>query len=302
MLGRFDELPGGDQRQAIDLARMADDAGLYGVALGEHLALGNRLDRYPYAGGLRHPEGPRTPYLEPVAMLGAFAAVTSRVRLSTCILLAPLRPALLLAKQLATLDVLSHGRCEPNFGLGWQPDEYEAEGLDWSARRRIFRDTIAACRALWGEQPASFSSETVSFEGLHAMPRPVQDRIPILCGVKPTENNVAVIAELCDGWDPGPDASRSPEKLRDGVQRLRHAFVDAGRDPEQLIVRAFLPALWDDHARVDLERSFDGAGRAREFGVNQFAFPLPVGYGAMFESMSGVGRFIDALGRVAEKN
>src|SRR5262245_60747822 len=115
MFGRTHELPGKDQAQIVDLARMADEAGLHGVALGEHVSLGARLDNYPYAGGLRHPEGPATPYLEPVATLGAFAAATSRVRLSTGVLLAPLRPAVLLAKQLASLDVLSRGRCEPVF-------------------------------------------------------------------------------------------------------------------------------------------------------------------------------------------
>jgi probable F420-dependent oxidoreductase len=301
MVGRLDELPGGNQRQAIELAKMADDAGIYGIALGEHLVLGSRLDRYPYAGGLRHPEGARTSYLEPVAVLSAFAAVTSRIRLSTSILLSSLRPAILLAKQLATLDVLSEGRCEPVFGIGWQPEEYEAEGLDFSKRHQLFRDNIAACRALWGEQPASFSSDTVSFDGLHALPRPVQDRIPILCGITVNDRNAGLIAELCDGWDPAPDASKSPEQLRQGAEMLGEAFGKAGRDPKDLIVRAHLAPAWKDEGRIDLERSFEGVTLAQEAGATEFAFGLPVGYGKMLDSMADVQRMIADIGRIAEK-
>lgn len=77
ILGRFDELPGRDQKQAVDVARMAEDAGLYGLTLGDHLVLGGRLDRYPYGAGFRHPEGSLTSYLEPVAVLAAWAAATT---------------------------------------------------------------------------------------------------------------------------------------------------------------------------------------------------------------------------------
>jgi probable F420-dependent oxidoreductase len=300
MCGRFNELPGGDMAQAFDLARMAEETGLHGVALGEHVALGTQLDHYPYAGGLRHPEGAKIDYLEPVAFLGGVAAVTSRVRLSNSIMLAPLRPAVLLAKQLATLDVLSRGRCEPVFGSGWSREEYRALGVDFSARRRILRDNIAACRVLWGEQPATFTSETVTFEGLHSMPRPIQKRIPILLGVKANEKNAPLIAELCDGWETGPDDSKSPAILREGVERLRQAFVDAGRDPKKLIVRAHIPIVWKGD-KIELERSFDGVPAALEAGVTQFALPMPVGYSKVLHTLADIGRYLDKAGRLAEQ-
>src|SRR5262245_16937543 len=87
----------------IEIARMADRAGLHGVALGEHVALSDDLANYPYAGGLAYGDAGRKPYLEPAVLHGAIAAVTSQIRLSNCIMLAPLRPAVLLAKQLTTL-------------------------------------------------------------------------------------------------------------------------------------------------------------------------------------------------------
>lgn len=300
MLGRLHELPGGDERNSIELVRMIDEAGLHGVALGEHLALGSRLDRYPYEGGLRHPEASQSPYFEPMTMLSAFSSVTSRIRLSTSILLAPLRPALLLAKQLATLDVLSGGRCEPVFGVGWQPEEYEAIGLEFSARYQILADTVAACRALWGPQPASFKSETVAFDGLFALPRPVQARIPILFGIKPSRRNVGLVAEVGDGWEAGPDASRSKESLHLGVDRLRAAFVAAGRDPQDLIVRSHLPVVISDDGVIELQRSFEPVADHMTAGVTEFALPLPVGFGKVLMTMTGIEDFVHQLGRLAE--
>src|ERR1700761_2867027 len=141
MLGSFDRLLGeSNMAQAIDVARIVDDAGLYGVAIGEHVSLGSSLEGYPYEGGLRYGDGGRKPYLEPCTLHGAFAAATRQVKLSNCILLAPLRPAVLLAKQLATVDVLSRGRLQPVFGVGWSRDEYASLNVDFGKRRQILRD------------------------------------------------------------------------------------------------------------------------------------------------------------------
>jgi alkanesulfonate monooxygenase SsuD/methylene tetrahydromethanopterin reductase-like flavin-dependent oxidoreductase (luciferase family) len=226
MLGSFDRLLGeANMAQAIDVAKIVDDAGLYGIAIGEHVSLTSSLEGYPYAGGLRYGDQGRKPYLEPAVLHGSFAAATKHVRLSNCILLAPLRPAVLLAKQLATIDVLSRGRLQPVFGTGWSRDEYSSLNVDFTKRRQILRDNIGACRALWEAQPANFQSETVSFEGLYSMPQPVQKRIPIILAIKANEKNAALVAELCDGWETGPDDSKSIDKLKEGVQIYRQAFV-----------------------------------------------------------------------------
>src|ERR1700740_3021110 len=228
---------GDDTPRHIEIAKVVEKAGLYGVAMGEHVSLGSDLTNYPYAGGLAHGDAGRKPYLEPTVLHGAIASVTSRVRLSNCIMLAPLRPAVLLAKQLTTIDIISGGRGEPCFGPGWSRDEYASLNVDFGKRRQILRDNIAACRALWEDQPATFQSETVSFEGLYQMPQPIQKRIPIILGAKANEKNAALVAELCDGWETGPDDSGSLEKLREGWQIYREAFAKAGRDPANLMCR-----------------------------------------------------------------
>lgn len=291
-----------DTARPIEIARMADKAGLYGVALGEHVSLGSDLTNYPYEGGLSHGDAGRKPYLEPTVVHGAIAAITSQIRISNCILLAPLRPAVLLAKQLTTIDIISGGRCEPCFGTGWSRDEYASLNVDYAKRRQILRDNIAACRALWESQPATFASETVSFDGLYQMPQPLQKRIPILLGVKANEKNAALVAELCDGWETGPDDSKSLETLRAGSQLYREAFVQAGRDPADLRVRAHLPVfMTEDGSWFDLEKMFAQVPAMREAGVTEFAAGVLGRLEGVFDSMETIERYIGELASFAAR-
>lgn len=286
----------------IEIARMAERAGLYGVALGEHVSLGSDISNYPYAGGLAYGDAGRKPYLELAVLHGAIAAVTSRIRLTNCIMLAPLRPAVLLAKQLTTIDVISNGRCEPCFGTGWSREEYASLNVDFTKRRQILRDNIAACRALWENQPATFHSQTVSFTELHQMPQPVQKRIPILLGVKANAKNAALVAELCDGWECGPDDSASLEALREGSKIYRDAFANAGRDPARLMVRAHLPVvLAEDGKRMDLPRMFEQVDRMRDAGVTEFATGVIGRLEGQFATMDAIERHIDEIAELATR-
>jgi probable F420-dependent oxidoreductase len=301
MLGSFDRLLGeSNMAQAIDVAKIVDDAGLYAIAIGEHVSLSSSLEGYPYEGGLRYGDQGRKPYLEPVALHGAFAAATKRVKLSNCVLLAPLRPAVLLAKQLATIDVLSRGRLQPVFGTGWSRDEYASLNVDFSKRRQILRDNIAACRALWEEQPATFRSESVSFEGLFSMPQPVQKRIPILLAAKANEKNAALVADLCDGWETGPDDSKSLDKLQEGVQIYRQALTAAGRDPRGLIVKSHLFPQRTEAGDIDWEKTFANVQPMLDAGVTEFACAMPIGMKAPL-SLDDIAQFMGQLANKAKQ-
>ena len=117
-------------------------------------------------------------------MLAVLAGVTQRIRLSTGVVIAPLRSAVLLAKQLATLDVMSRGRVSIGLGVGWQKEEYDASGVPWEGRYTRLIEQLRVCRLLWSEAPASFRGETVSFEKIHAYPRPLQPGgVPIWLGL-----------------------------------------------------------------------------------------------------------------------
>ncbi|HEX6419296.1 MAG TPA: TIGR03619 family F420-dependent LLM class oxidoreductase [Acidimicrobiales bacterium] len=223
-LPSFGGAPGGDWRGLLDLARMADDAGIDRVVVTDHVVNGPHVDEYPWG---RFPVGPDADWLEPLTVLAAVAAVTRRARLATGILVAALRPAALLAKTAATLDVLSGGRLDLGVGVGWQPAEFVAVGVDHAARGRILDDTMAACRALWERLPASFASPTVSFTDTYCAPRPAQPRLPVWFSGTLTARNLRRIVELGDGWI--PIMGTTLDGIRGGAGRLAEAWSAAGR-------------------------------------------------------------------------
>jgi alkanesulfonate monooxygenase SsuD/methylene tetrahydromethanopterin reductase-like flavin-dependent oxidoreductase (luciferase family) len=172
-----------------------------------------------------------------LTVLTAVAAVTTSVRLATSILIAPLRPAPVLAKMAATIDRLSNGRLDLGVGTGWQREEYDAAGLDFARRGELLTETITTCRALWeGRVP-----------DVYCEPRPVQARLPVWFSGTLTPRNVRRIVELGDGWIPVTTAS--VDDIKSGRELLRAAFGDAGRDPDSLGVQAgarsldLIPAL-----------------------------------------------------------
>jgi probable F420-dependent oxidoreductase len=261
---------GDDLSQLIDFAKRAEDAGIAQIAMTDHLAIGPHTERYPY-GAFPFPHD--EPWPEPLLTLAAMAGATRQIRLATAVLIAPLRPALLLAKSVATLDALSGGRVDLGVGVGWQKEEFDASNLRFGSRTARMMDVLRACRVLWRDAPASFQSETVSFDSLWCEPRPVQlGGIPIWFGVAPSTRHVAHIVEIGNGWMPvGTDVAA----LADGVRTLRAAFTAGGRDPATLGVRANVPIAVGADGRVDLDRSIaEGIPRLREAGATIAAFPL----------------------------
>lgn len=238
---------GHDLGAVVDVARIADEVGIAQLVLPDHVAIGSRLDRYPYGKGFPYP--PEEPWLEPLTTLAAMAAGTSRVRLGTGILITPLRPVLVLAKTVATLDVLSRGRVDLGVGTGWQREEFVEPGMGFVGRTQRMDDALAACRALWElDPPVSFAAETIRFEEIWLEPRPVQARVPIWFGGVLTDRMVERIATVGDGWLPlGPTV----DEVTEGVEVLRAAFVAQGRDPATLGVRMGLAVATDDAGRLD---------------------------------------------------
>jgi probable F420-dependent oxidoreductase len=262
-------LLGGDLARVVDLARAADAAGIAQLALPDHLAIGPRTDRYPYG---RFPYGSDEPWLEPLTTLAALAAATRRIRLATGVLLAALRPALVLAKTLATLDVLSRGRLDLGVGIGWQAEEFAGAGVPFAGRAARLDDTLRACRALWSGAPASFDSPTARFAELWSLPRPVQaGGIPVWFGVALGPGNLRRIAELGSGWMP---IGAGPAEVADGVRRLREALRAAGRDPAELRVRAPAPIVRGVDGGIDLEATLGRLDELRRAGATHAGFAL----------------------------
>lgn len=261
---------GADADGVVDIARRAEAAGFHGVVMSDHVVMGARTDRYTWG---PFPFPPDAPWLEPMTLLTAIAAVTERIRVATAILIAPLRPAALLAKTAATLDQLSHGRLDLGVGTGWQVEEFDAEGLDFERRGAMLTDTIAACRALWGPSPASFTSDHVSFSEIWCDPKPVQPGGPtILFSGTLNARNIDRIVRLGDGWI--PIMGESPEGIRKGIETLRGPLADAGRDVSSLLVRVPLPPVRDDDGRADVDATLAQVEVLTDAGAKEFVLPL----------------------------
>lgn len=257
-------------RALLDLARTADGAGIDRIVVVDHVVMSRHTDAYAWG---PFPFPPEAPWLEPLTTLGAFAAVTERVRLATGILVAPLRSAVLLAKTAATIDALSGGRLDLGVGTGWQREEYDASGIDFATRGQRLTDTIAACKTLWRDAPATFSSPTVSFTEIWCEPRPAQPGgVPIWVAGTLHDRAVSRIVEHGDGWIPIMGASRA--EIVAGGQRLREAFVGRGRDPATLEVQAPLPPVRGDDGGADVDRMVAAVPELAAAGVTNVQIAL----------------------------
>jgi probable F420-dependent oxidoreductase len=221
-----------EQHRLLDVARAADQAGADFVDVTEHVLMGlNALQ----SGQGWEPHHLEQPQPEPLSTLAAMAGATQRIKLLSAIVIAPLRPAGLLAKTGATLHAISRGRFVMGVTASWQKDEYDALGVAFEQRGQILDDNIGACRALWAGAPASFHSPTVNFDGMFCSPRPAPgERIPVWFGGKFTPRQIRRIVTLGDGWMPYGGLGMSLEQKADAIATLRAAFVTGGRDPATL--------------------------------------------------------------------
>lgn len=289
IISGLSRLYGDDLAALVETARIAEDAGVDQIVLTDHLGIGPRTDRYPYG---RFPFPNDEPWPEPLTTLAVLAGATQRIRLGTGILIAPLRPPLLLAKIAATLDVLSNGRLDLGIGSGWQREEFEAAGVPFAGRGARMDDAVRACRVLWRDAPASFASETVRFDGLWCLPRPIQkDGIPIWVGGALGPRNLARVVEYSAGWMP---VAPSLVELREGGARLRAALAAAGRDPDSVGIRGAVAPVRGSAGGVDLERSLEALEDLREAGASVAAFALA----AFARSRDEIRPFLERLGRI----
>jgi probable F420-dependent oxidoreductase len=161
---------------AARVARAAEAAGFDSVWTGEHVVL-------PDPQAPPSPAPPRTPFLDPLVALAHLAAHTARLRLATGIVILPQRNPLVLAKAVASLDVLSGGRALLGVGAGYLHQEFAALGVPFARRGARTDEYIDAMRALWAQEKPAFAGEFVSFSGVDAQPRPVQaGGVPIVVG------------------------------------------------------------------------------------------------------------------------
>ena len=199
--------------------------------------------------------------LDPMAALAYAAAVTSRIRLGVALINMPFVSPAYLAKQAASLDVLSGGRHDLGIGIGWMPEEFALTGASMASRGARTTEYVAVLRSLWAAGTSEYSGEFYTIPRGVMAPKPVQPGGPpvILGGMaRPALERIGRIA---DGW---VTSSRTDlAAIRQPVQTVRAAAAAAGRDPDAIriicrgVVRAGAPASAPDGSRVLLSGSYD---------------------------------------------
>ena len=270
--------PGGWE-PLFERARLLDRAGIDRLLVSDHVAFGEHLDAYgrPETGGTTggvQPTGPDGHWLEPLTTLAVLAGMTARIRLGTNILLAALRRPVVLAKTAATLDVLSGGRLDLGVGVGWQREEYEAAGLGFDRRGRLLDETLEVCTTLWRDERASYESDTLRFDGIHQMPKPLQPGgVPLWISGRVNAAVVRRLARFGSGWIPwGEDA----DDVVTSVPRLRAQLAAAGRDPEGIEVAGQLPAVRGGDGELDVDATMAAVPPLVAAGVTDFRASLRI--------------------------
>lgn len=213
-------------------ARQAEGAGFESLWTVEHVVVPAGYEStYPYDPSGRMPGNDDAPIPDPLIWLSYLAAVTSRIKLATGILIVPQRNPLVLAKQLATLDALSGGRMEFGIGVGWLEEEFDALGVPFDDRGRRTDDYVAAMRALWADEQATHHGEFTRFENCVMRPQPVGARYRCTWAVTQMPPPAGPVASAT-----GSSRARA---ITPSLGRLfdvaRAAATEAGNDPDQLV-------------------------------------------------------------------
>jgi probable F420-dependent oxidoreductase len=274
-LTTYTDDPNHDWNATLDVARAMDAVGVDRVVVADHLVFGENLDAYgdPAIGGMaggRQPTGPDGNWLEPLVFLTAVAATTTRIRVGNAILLAALRRPAVLAKQLATMDVLSGGRVDLGVGVGWQREEYEAVGLSFEQRGRLLDHTLEVCQLLWTQQRAAYDSPELAFDAIHQMPKPVQPGgIPVWISGTVNKRVARRLSRFGTRWIPwGTDIVN----LEESVPAMKQAIADVGGDPTNLEVQGSAALKKGADGALDIDACLAPVSRQVAAGATDIRF------------------------------
>lgn len=244
---------------ATALASIAEENGFESLWTVEHVVVPTDYrSTYPYSPTGRMPGSEESPIPDPLIWLAWVAATTRRLRLATGILILPQRNPVVLAKELATLDLLSSGRVTLGVGVGWLREEFDALGVPFEDRGARTDEHIEILRALWRQPETTWDGRFVHLDRVKSYPKPAQpDGIPIAIGGH-TPAAARRAGRLGDEFFP---AITDLEQLSELIVIMRDAAKEAGRDPSAIGVTA--------GGAADL----DGVRRMAELGVTRVVVP-----------------------------
>lgn len=239
--------------QMIGIAKHAESAGIESVWTFEHVIVPlDYQSKYPYNASGKMGADPETSFLDPLVALSAVAANTSRLRLGTGVnILSQVNP-LLMAKQVASLDVISNGRFMLGVGIGWLREEFEAMGTPFERRGARFDDYVSAMRKIWSGEVVEHDSDFVHWHGFKSYPLPVQNPMPVIIGGIKGKIHER-IAKYGNGWyAPTTD----PAELESHLAMIRTECDKIGRDPAEIEITC----MWSGQGGAEAIARWEAAG------------------------------------------
>ena len=244
---------GDDPGRIAAFAQAAEDLGYAHIVAYDHVLGADPADRPEWwKGAYTH----RDAFHEPFVLFGHLAALTRKIEFAFGIVILPQRQTALVAKQAATLDVLSRGRVRFGAGIGWNHVEYQALGLNWRDRAKRIEEQIEVLRLLWTQEIVDYTGRWHRIDRAGIKPLPVQRPIPIWMGA---DEEVAVrrVARLADGWF----SHLAPnDEGRAALERFRGFVREAGRDPAHVGVEGRVAATGSPDEWAERARTFRDMG------------------------------------------
>ena len=243
--------------QPIELAQETEKRGFESLWFPEHTHI-PASRKTPWPGGAELPKEYWHTH-DPFVALGAAAAATKKLKLGTGVCLVIERDPITLAKEVASLDMISGGRVLFGIGAGWNVEEMENHGAIAKRKWKIVKEKILAMREIWTKEAAEFHGEFVKFDPIWSFPKPVQPGGPPVLMGSQSKRVFERVAEYCDGWLP---INFPRYDFAGGISQLREAEKRAGSKQKSLSL--FGAPSKDD----DLRRFVD-------LGFERLIFPLP---------------------------
>ncbi|MBV8168837.1 MAG: LLM class F420-dependent oxidoreductase [Alphaproteobacteria bacterium] len=290
------------------IAREAEALGFGYLTLSDHVLIPRKIAApYPYTETGAFPLLDTNDLQEQLTAVAWLAGQTTRIRFHTSVMVVPHRPAVLTAKILSTIDVLSKGRLSVGCGAGWMREEFEALGTDpFDDRGTVTDEYLQAFRALWTQDNPRFAGKYVNFADVDFSPKPVQKPHPPLWIGGESPPALRRAAKYGDGWYPIPANPKfrldTFGRYKSALGRLRQLAAEAGRDPQtvKLAYRVQRHGMIEDARADDGERKIlagdnaqivDDIQQLESLGVSQIDVRL--GAASVDQAVANMRKFRD---------
>jgi len=266
------------------VAREAELMGYESVWVSDHIVVPNEaVDRFGEV------------FYDPLSVLAYLSACTSNIRLGSSVIILPYRNPIQVAKTMATIDALSHGRLTVGVGVGALTSEFQNINAPWEDRGHYADEALRIFKELWTSDAPRFQGRYYQFSDIQFYPQPVQQPHPPLWIGGNTRRALRRVAEFGDAWHP---TRASLEMLADMTPRLHRLARRAGRNPKEIgiAVRQPMKIVSDSSQSLDawplfgtVEQVIEGVGRFGEAGVGHFVldtfYSIPELYGETVDTM-----------------